>query len=117
MCDKEPYYTDYRTAVNWCGNDYVLCNNILEVDFTLCDNARFEWNDNTEIFQWYLTDANTDTIEYLEKTFGLLFTYSEVLNLYVLCVDHFGTSWSHVPCKVLNETWIDFNGDKFKFEH
>lgn len=117
MCDKEPYYTDYRTAVNWCGNDYVLCNNIAELDSTIYDNARFEWKENTDIFQWYLTDANTDTIEYLEKTFGLLFTYSELLDLYVLCVDHFGTSWSYVPCEVLSETWITFNGDKFKFEH
>lgn len=117
MLDKQPYYTDYHTAVHWCGNDYVLCNNIPVIDPSVYGNARFDWSKDTEIFQWYLTDAGIGTIEYLEKTFGLLFTYSDALDLWALCVDHWGTSWDYVPCQVYSDTWIKFNGDKFKFRH
>ena len=51
-----------------------------------------------EIFQWFLTDCSQNDVEYLEEHFGLLFTFSDVLDLYVLCVDHFGTSWKYVHC-------------------
>lgn len=114
---NKPFYTDYHTAIHWCGNDYVLCNNITSIDPSIYDNARFNFDDNTEIFQWYLTDASIFDIKYLENTFGLLFTYSDVLDLFVLCVNHFGTAWSHVPCEVLSEDWIDFNGNDFEFKH
>lgn len=30
--------------------------------------------------------------------FNLLFVYSPKLDLYVLCVDHYGTSWDYVVC-------------------
>lgn len=114
---NKPFYTDYRTAVHWCGNDYVRCNNIVKMDVSIWDNARFSLNEDQEIFQWYLTDASEDTVEYLEKTFGLLFTYSDILDLWVLCVPHFGTSWDYVPCQVFSETWIEYNSEKFKFKH
>lgn len=42
-------------------------------------------------------------LEYLEKTFGLLFTYSDLLDKYILCVDHFGTSWDYVEWTTTNE--------------
>ena len=117
MCNREPFYTDYKTAVNWCGNDLILCNKIAEIDTTVYDNARFDWDENGEIFQWFLTNASTDDIEYSERTFGLLYTYSTLLDCYVLCADHFGTAWDYVPCEVFNDTWIEFAGDTFRFKH
>ena len=102
---KEKFYTTYKEAVNWLHNNIVLCNNIPEIDESIWDNMRFNMydeNDNCiDIFQWYITDCNESDVEYLEKHFGLLFTYSDKLDCYILCVDHYGTAWSHVACEVL----------------
>lgn len=103
---EKTFYTTYNEAVNWLGNSYVLCNNITEVDQSIWDNARFSTYDEEsdsykEIFQYYITDASASDVEYLEKHFGLLFTYSDMLDCFILCVDHFGTSWKYVHCEVL----------------
>ena len=106
MVTKETFYTTYRTAVHWLHNDFVLCNNIADVDTSVLDNMRFDYYDEendsyTEIFQYYITDASSDDVKYLEKHFGLLFSYSDMLECYILCVDHWGTSWDYVHCPVL----------------
>lgn len=97
---KKMYHTNYAVAVNWLENDYVLCNNIAEVDPTIWDNLRFDFEDEygneREIFQFFLTSASERDVDWLSEHFGLLFTYSELLDLYVLCVDHYGTNWSYV---------------------
>ena len=99
--------TNYRTAAHWCGTSLILCNNIAEIDEGLWENCRFPLEDEdetpVEVYQFYLTDCSEDTVEYLERSFGLLFTYSEKLDLYVLCVDHWGTAWDYVPCPCYNE--------------
>ena len=102
---EKKFYTTYKEAVNWLNNDFVLCNNITEVDPSIYDNMRFNYfNENDEpkyIFQCYITNANNTDVEYLEKHFGLLFTYSNLLDCFILCVDHLGTSWEFVHCEVL----------------
>ena len=109
--------TNYKDAVDWLKNDYILCNNITSVDESIWDNMRFslyeededgeETGDATEIFQYYLTSASEFDVKYLEDRFGLLFTYSDKLDCYVLCVSHFGTSWDYVYCedKQKDEFW------------
>lgn len=106
---KKKYGTNYRVATQWCNNSYVLCNNITTVDPSIFDNARFSfWEDEDEttcrdIYQWFITDASESEVDYLEGTFGLLFTYSELLDCFILCVDHFGTAWNYVYCETTNE--------------
>ena len=102
------YKTNYSVAVNWCNNALILCNNITEIDPSVYDNMRFELFDEEDgtqkdIYQWFITDCTDDDVEYLEQTFGLLFTYSDLLDKYILCVDHFGTSWDYVECETTNE--------------
>lgn len=104
----ETYKTNYSVAVNWCNNALIICNNIAEIDPSVFDNMRFELfneEDGTEkeIYQWFITDCSDEDVEYLEKTFGLLFTYSDLLDKYILCVDHFGTSWDYVGWTTTNE--------------
>ena len=118
-----PFATNYKVAVNWLNNSFVLCNNIAEVDESIFENCRFSffyyedengetyenedeipenvefWEKETGIFQWFITDASEDAVEFLEKHFGLLFTYSDKLDCFVLCVDHYGTSWDYVRCE------------------
>lgn len=104
--------TTYSIATHWLGNSYVLANNITQ-DTSVFDNFRFDFYDEDgepmDIYQWYITDANESDVEWLEKTFGLLFTYSDLLDCFVLCVDHFGTGWDCVPCDILNEAVLESN--------
>lgn len=102
--NKKSYYTTYARAVKWLRNNLILCNNITEIDPSIYDYFRFDITDDDEnyidIFQWFITDCSLQDVKYLEKAFGLLFTYSELLDKYILCVDHWGTSWDSVSVKV-----------------
>lgn len=107
MKKKKPRRTSYYVAVNYLNNSYILCNNITEIDPSVYDNMRFSYYDEDDnaidIYQWYLTSAYESDVEWLEKSFGLLFTYSDLLDCFVLCVDHFGTSWHGVSCDCFND--------------
>ena len=103
--EQELYKTNYAVAIDWCNNNYVLCNNIPNIDNTIWNNMQGVeyWQENKEdeelpdIFQWFISDASQNDVDYLVKTFpGLLFTYSELLDCYILCVTHFGTGWDYV---------------------
>ena len=89
--------TTYLKAVNWLHNNLILCNDICNIDELFWDNCRFELEEGDEIFQFFLTNCSKSDVEFLEEHFGLLFAYSELLDLYVLCVDHYGTAWDCVP--------------------
>lgn len=98
------YLTNYRVAVKWCNNSFILCNNIAEIDDSIYDNMEFDcYNDETDeykdIYQWFITDCSEWDKNFLKDHFGLLFTYSDKLDCYILCVDHFGTSWDYVSCE------------------
>ena len=90
------YLTTYRAAVEWLNTNLVLCNRLPEIDSTIWENMRQGFDEETEIFQWYITDASDTDVDWLEEHFGLLFTYSELLECWILCVDHYGTSWDYV---------------------
>ena len=98
------YYTTYDRAVHWLHNNLIMCNNITEIDSSVYDYFRFNLEDEEgnyiEIYQYFITDCSEDDVEYLEKSFNLKFTYSELLDKYILCVDHLGTGWDCVPCEV-----------------
>ena len=100
--------TTYSIAINWLRPNLILCNNIAEIDSSVYDNARFQFYDEeeteTEIFQWYLTNLSIDDVEWTEKNFpGVQFTYSDMLDCFVLCVDHYGTGWDYVPTSVSDD--------------
>lgn len=90
----------------YCLNDDVLedCEDIEDIKEAL-KGALDDNIELPEIFQYYLTGCNDDDIhynrEYLKN--ALSFVYFEKLDLYVLCVYHWGTSWNYVhgvtvPC-------------------
>lgn len=99
-------YTTYRIATKWLNNSYILANSIAEEEgfWEECRFNLYDENDNfIDIYQYYITDASLDDVEYLEKNFGLKFSYSNKLDLFVLCVDHYGTSWDYVSCEISGE--------------
>ena len=94
---------NYKDAVNYLGNHRVLCNNVPDIDPTIWDDLYGDWYDDDgelhEIYQYYITNCTEWDVEYLAKSFGLLFVYSEVLDCFILCVEHFGTAWDGVYCE------------------
>lgn len=122
--EKKQGYASYRTLVNYCIGDIVLCNNIAEIDPTIWDNlsdileryynadgeeiTEDEYiNDETgeayseqeEIYQYFLCNLGQWEREQAEKM-GLILSHSDLLDCDVLCVDHFGTSWDYVLTNV-----------------
>ena len=100
--------TTYNKAVNYLHNSLILCNDITNLEDDYLD-FRFDLDDNDTIYQFFLTDCSEADVIFLENTFDLKFAYSTKLDLYVLCVDHFGTSWDGVPCDCLNDDIPDEN--------
>ncbi len=84
----------YKTIVDLYVNDLVLCNNIPEVDTSIWDNVTFD-DYEIEIYQYYLCNLS-DWQKQKALEAGLLLSYSNLLDLDILCVDHFGTSWDYV---------------------
>ena len=98
-------YASYRTLVHNFVDNLVLCNNILELDEFLFDNIVVgEIGEDTEIYQAYIIDIANYNIEYLqenlENTNDIIIAYSNMLDCYVLLVDHFGTGWDYVSTDV-----------------
>lgn len=98
-------YASYRTLVNRFVDNLVLCNNILQLDEFLFDNIVVgEIGEDTEIYQAYIIDIASYNIEYLqenlENTNDIIIAYSDMLDCYVLLVDHFGTSWDYVSTDI-----------------
>ena len=120
MENKEKHYTSYKVATEWLNNSYVLCNNLPEIDPTVWENMTIQFDDDAddeyldEIFQWYITDCTSNDVDWLKRTFdGLVFTYSELLDCYILCVTHYGTSWDYVPVEVKSNSWWKINGKEY----
>lgn len=90
----------------YCLNDDILedCEDIEDIKEVL----REALEDNMElpeVYQYYLTGCTNDDIRYNQEYLknALSFVYFEKLDIYVLLVYHWGTSWGYVhgvtvPC-------------------
>lgn len=98
MCTSS--FISYADAVKRFGNSFILCNNIAKLDPSIFENLECSLEDESgeykDIFQYYISDCSRYDVEYLSKWYGLLFAYSEMLDCYILLVDHFGTPWRGV---------------------
>ena len=90
----------YKRIVDRYISDLVLCNNIVNIDESLWENSTgIGEGDYPEIFQYFLCNISNYVKEQLEE-WGFLFSYSNMLDLDVLLVDHWGTSWDYVMTDV-----------------
>ena len=93
-------FISYADAVKRFGNSYVLCNNIPSIDPYFFEDCYFDMYDEEEnpidIYQYFISDCSENDVKFLSQWYGLKFSYSSVLDCFVLCVDHFGTMWSGV---------------------
>ncbi len=88
----------YERLCDRVFNSMILCNSITEVSPYLYDNIECgELGEDTEIYQYYLVTFGF-SIDYIRKHFNneLIIAYSNELDLYVLMVTHWGTSWDYV---------------------
>lgn len=94
----------YKRIIDRYISDLVLCNNIenLEPYEELWDNMQNSYED-IEIYQYYVCNLTEFEKEKLLE-YGIILSYSNVLDVDVLCVDHFGTSWDYVMTDV---KWTD----------
>lgn len=90
----------YKRIIDRYISDLVLCNNIenLEPYEELWDNMQNSYED-IEIYQYYVCNLTEFEKEKLLE-YGIILSYSNVLDVDVLCVDHFGTSWDYVMTDV-----------------
>ena len=79
-------------------NNMVLCNNITEFhDLRLVNGVDFdeENEEYTEIYQYFICSISDWALKKAKET-DLIIYYCNDLDVYVLGVDHFGTSWDYV---------------------
>ena len=113
---KEAYYMDtntvnYRTLTDFIFTDMILCNNIVRHsdnwDLELGEDYNEETGEYIDIYQYYIVDFDNWRLEeykkYLEETnksSDLILWYDNELDIYILGVSHWGTSWNYVPTEI-----------------
>lgn len=95
--ETKTYPCNYRAAARWLNGNLILCNEVENLYAGLSYPYWQEMEDeDVEIYQYYLTNYSDDDCEFLREHFGLMFAYSNELDLNVLLVPHYGTSWDYV---------------------
>lgn len=85
-----------RIIEKFTNNNIVLCNNIVNIDNSVFDNLDEYPN---EVYQYYLCDLGSYDKEQLIEC-GVIVSYSDMLDLDVILVDHYGTGWGYVMTDV-----------------
>jgi hypothetical protein len=99
MKTTKTYKTSYYKAINYFHSNIILCNNITEIDNSIFENQRFneDLENYSSAYMYYITDLAADEVEFIEKHFtDILFTYSNLLDCFVLCYQFCGASWHGV---------------------
>lgn len=100
--EKRTGRISYRRLIERIGNVWLFnkAPELSEYDFEFVLNNEYnEENDEyIDIYQYYLINIDSYTLEKLQKleVKDLIIAWSEKLNEYVLFVDHLGTSWDYV---------------------
>lgn len=96
--------TNYREMIQFCCDGMILNNDII-AELSKSDSYYFdvfcglnydeEEDTYTEVYQYYI--INYQDAERLAEYTNELVYYNEALDLYILGVTHWGTSWDYVP--------------------
>jgi len=84
----------------------VLLNNIQEIDpyfDPYIDMYTGEENEEMpDFYQYYITDMSDSSVEWSNRVFPkLYYTFSDLLDSWILCVPHYGTSWDYVSTQYI----------------
>ncbi len=92
----------YNRIIDRYVDNLVLCNNIEKIDNSIWENIQgidFNKEEEIEIYQYYLCNLSNFERELLEE-YGIILSYSDLLDVDVLCVEHYDTSWDYVMTNV-----------------
>ena len=90
---------DYRAMVEaFTDGAYILNNNIINAadDYEIYCGVDYDEETDTysNIYQWYIIPENA--ADYFAEYTDEIVYYSELLDIYLLAVTHYGTSWDYV---------------------
>lgn len=118
---KECYYMDtnrvnYMTLTDFMFTDMIICNNIVayndngsnwDIELGYDYDYDEETGEYTDIYQYYIVNVDNWRLEeykkYLQETkkeSDLILYYDNELDVYILGVSHYGTSWDYVPTEI-----------------
>lgn len=108
----QTFPSTYEKATSFISN-MVQLNNIEEIDpnfYIDNDEILFKYDEEAgycksiEIYQFFITDCSTELVEHIKELFpSLIFAFSNRLDSWILCVDHYGTLWSGVYCETTDD--------------
>lgn len=96
----------YSRIIDRYIDGLVLCNNVINMDYSIYDNMINLEEEETDIYQYYLCNLSEFERQKLEE-YGIILSYSDLLECDVLCVEHYGTSWDYVITNVMWTTKLD----------
>lgn len=97
-------FVSFQKAIQWLNGNYIQVPSKVE----LLDKDVFalvQLRSEDEICQYYMVDWTQSEVEYMQNCFTGFnaIAYSDVLDMYILGIDHCGTSWNYVEVEVTNE--------------
>ena len=113
--EKENNKISYRRLVDRFFQNMILCNNIVHnfdenIEIVAGTDYDEENEENIEVYQYYIIDGwfDEDDLQKIGNELGVVY-YDNKLELYILGVEHFGTSWDYVltdiePTNNINES-------------
>lgn len=112
--EREHNRISYKRLVERYFNNMILCNNIANnyEDLEIVAGTDYDEKEDTykDIFQYFIVDGcfDEEDLQKVGEELGVVY-YNSNLDLYILGVDHLGTSWDYVltdiePTENLNES-------------
>lgn len=115
-------YIDYYSATHWNQGSLILFNEIHEIDPDFNEYEEMEEDEDgnyPDIYQYFLTSWNDYYVGWLKDKFPeLIIAYSDKMNMWILCVDHYGTAWDYVwtECRLPGDVLPRFKEGKGESE-
>lgn len=108
--EKKNKKISYKRLIDYLFTDLILCNDITKLFYAdingeyneilpeIGADYNSESDEYTEIYQYFIVDFLSFNYDFMKKYCNdeIILYYSDLLDLYILGVDHFGTSWDYV---------------------
>lgn len=108
--EKKYKKISYRKLIEYLFTDVILCNDITKLFYSNINGEYIEpeieigtdYNSDEDyyydIYQYFIVDFPNFNLDFMKKYCQneIILYYIEKLDLYILGVDHFGTSWDYV---------------------
>ena len=108
--EKEHKRISYRRLIQYLFSDMILCNDITklfyadingkynEINLEIGTDYDEESDDYIDIYQYFIVDFPNFNLDFMNKYCQneIILYYSDLLDIYILGVTHFGTGWDYV---------------------